>query len=85
MEHIWVPHSPDLNPSDFFCGAMPKKNVYKNNPQTVQELKAEITQFIRIPNEMCQQVIENFAVRLNACMNQNGGHIKHFIHCRNQC
>ena len=32
-----------------------------------------------------QRVVENFAVRLNACMNRNGGHIEHFIHCRDQC
>ena len=84
--HLWAPHSPDLNPLDFFLWGYAKENVYKNNPQTVQELKAEITQFIRrIPNDMCQRVVENFAVRLNACMNRNGGHIEHFIHCRDQC
>ena len=70
----------------FFLWGYAKENVYKNNPKTVQELKAEITQFIRrIPNEMYQRIVENFAVRLNACMNQNGGNIEDFIHCTDQC
>ena len=32
-EHIWAPHSPDLNPLDFFCGAMPKKMFTKIIPK----------------------------------------------------
>jgi hypothetical protein len=72
-ENIWAPHSPDLNPLDFFLWGYAKDNVYQNNPQTVQELKNEITQFIRrIPREMCERVIGNFSVRLNACLNRNG-------------
>ena len=80
-EHIWAPHSPDLNPLEFFLWGHAKDNVYRNNPQTDQNLKHEVAQFVRnIPRDMCHRVIENFAVRLNACMNRNGGHIEHIIH-----
>ena len=54
--------------------------MYRNNPQTVQDLKREVAQFITtIPEDMYHRVIENFAVRLNACMNRNGGHIEHIM------
>ena len=80
-QHIWAPHSPDLNPLDFFLWGYAKDNVYRHNPVTVQDLKQEITQFIRrIPEDICQRVVENFAVRLNACKNKNGGHIEHIVH-----
>ena len=66
---------------EFFLWVYAKDNVYSNNPQTVQDLKREVAQFITtIPEDMCHSVIENFAVRLNACMNRNGGHIEHIIH-----
>lgn len=72
----------------FFPGFTPSvdlgsDNACRNNPEAIQELKAEVTHFTRrIPNEMCQRFTDNFAVRLNACMNRRVGHIEHFTHYR---
>ena len=64
----WSAHSPDLNPPDFYLWGYLKDNVYGNNPQTIAELKAEITATIRaIPREECGRVIENLARRIQVC------------------
>ena len=79
-DHEWAPHSPDLNPLDFFLWGYAKDHVYANNPTTTQELKEAITTFVRgIPQDMCKRVINNFAVRLNECLNRRGAHIEHVL------
>lgn len=43
-------------------------NVYKNNPQTIQELKTNIEDVIReIDPQLCRNVIENFVKRIEVC------------------
>ena len=56
----WAPHSPDLNPPDFYLWGYLKDNVYTNNPQTIPDLKAAIAAKIRvIPREECVRLIQN--------------------------
>jgi len=46
-----------------------KNMVYGNNPQTIPDLKAASTAAIRaIPREECGKVIENFARRIQMCL-----------------
>ena len=48
------PHSPNLNPPDFYMWGYIKDSVYGNNSQTIPDLKAVITAAIRaIPREEC--------------------------------
>ena len=76
----WAPHSPDLNPPDFYLWGYLKDNVYQNNPQTIGELKATITAKIReIPNEECVRVIDNFARRMQVCLQRRGAHLEHIL------
>ncbi len=76
----WAPHSPDLNPPDFYLWGYLKDRVYENNPQTIPELKEAITQKIRaIPKQECVRVIDNFARRLQVCLQQDGGHLEHIL------
>ena len=76
----WAPHSHDLNPPDFYLWGYLKDNVYRNNPQIIQELKQAITFQIRqIPREECARVIENFARRLEVCRQRGGGHLEHIL------
>jgi hypothetical protein len=79
-EPEWSPHSPDLNPPDFYLWGFLKDNVYRNNPQTIPELKEAITQEINaITKEECIKVIDNFARRTQVCLQQNGGHLEHIL------
>ena len=41
----WSPNSPDLNLLDFFLLGYCKNNVFKNNLQTLEELKTEVENF----------------------------------------
>ena len=79
-EPEWSPHSPDLNPQISTCGGFLKDYVYRNNPQTIPELKEAITQNINvIPKEGCIRVINNFARRIQVCLQPNGGHLDHIL------
>ena len=57
----WAPHSPDLNPPDFFLWGFLKDNIYHDNPLTIAALKAAIAEKIQaIKQEDCGRVINNF-------------------------
>ena len=76
----WAPHSPDLNPPDFYLWVYLKDNVYRKKPQTIGELKAAITgKIIEIPKEECFRVIDNFARRMQVCLQRCGGHLEHIL------
>ncbi|KAK7090080.1 hypothetical protein V1264_009928 [Littorina saxatilis] len=74
----WPP--PDLNPPDFYLWGFLKDNVYRNNPQTITELKRAITTTIRgISQQECVRVIDNFARRVQVCLQRRGGHLEHVL------
>ena len=69
-----------LEPPRFLSVGYLKDNVYENNPQTIGELKAAITGKIRqIPEEECVRVIDNFARRLQVCLQRRGQHLEHIL------
>jgi len=71
----WSPHSPDLDPPDFYMWGYLKDRVYGNNLQTIPDLKVAITAAIRaIPREECGRVIENFARRIQMCLQRREAH-----------
>ena len=76
----WASHSPDLNPPDFYLWGYLKDNVYQDNPQTIPELKTAITTKIRtVSREECVRVIDNFACRIQVCLQRRSGHLEHII------
>ena len=78
LDVIWAPHSPDMSPPDFYLWGHLKDNVYEDAPQSIAELKAAITRKMRaIPREECIRVINNFARRIQVCLQRNGGHMEH--------
>ena len=76
----WSPYSPDLNPPDFYLWGYFKDRVYANNPQSIPDLKATITAAIRvIPGEECGRVIQNFARRIQECLQRRGAHFEYIF------
>lgn len=76
----WAPHSPDLNPPDFYLWGYLKDRVYKDNPRTIPDLKEAITREIQaISKEECCRVMNHFARRIQVCLQQNGSHLEHII------
>ena len=73
----WSPHSPDLAPLHFFFWGAAKAEVYKEKPCSLRQLKQAVESFTQsVTTDTCRRVIENFAVRINACANPNGAHIE---------
>ena len=79
-EPEWAPHSPDLNPPDFYLWGLLKDRVYESKPQTIPELKVAITQMIEsISRDECGRVNENFARRVQVCLQRRGAHLEHVL------
>ena len=76
----WPPHSPDLNPLDFFLWGHLKAKVYNPPPTTLQELKRAIRrEASKIDTETCEAVIRNFRTRFLAVKRKRGGHVEHVL------
>lgn len=73
----WPAYSPDLNPCDFFLWGYLKDNVYKSQPQTINELKASIqTKINDIGVDMLERVVNSFEKRVRSCIVAEGGHFE---------
>ena len=83
-DFVWSPYSPDLNPLDFFLWGHLKDMVYRECPQTIQELNDLIVDNIqRIDQDkaLCRIVVGHFRMRLNVCRERG---VRHLEHCK-QC
>jgi len=80
FEITWPPRSPDLTAPDFFLYGYLKDRVYRNNPRTIQQLKANIREEIEgISQETLRQVMIHALERARQCEEQNGGYLKDVI------
>ncbi|KAJ4427332.1 hypothetical protein ANN_24952 [Periplaneta americana] len=78
--NLWPPRSPDLTTPDFFLWGYLKDRVYATRPQTLDDLKHNITQEIQaIDNRVLQRVASNMERRVELCLMQNGGHFQHLL------
>jgi len=65
---------------DFYMWVYLKDRVYGNNVQTIPVLKATTAAAIRaIPREECGRVIQNFARRIQMCLQRRGAHFEHIF------
>ena len=79
-DQIWPPHSPDLNPLDFYLWGYLKSVVYQNRPRTTEELKRNIKREVRrIRGDVLMSVIENFLCRLQYVHGKQGAWIEHVM------
>ena len=73
----WSPHSPDLAPLDLLFWGAAKGEVYEEKPCSLRQLKQAVESFTQsVTTDTRRRVIENFAVRINACANRSGAHIE---------
>lgn len=76
-EFQWPAHSPDLNPLDFFLWGHVEAIVLKRNPKTTRHLQRIVQEEIEKVNcnlPLLSKVIDNFQKRIDACIEQDGGH-----------
>ena len=74
----WPPRSPDLNPMDYFFWGYLKYKVYQHKISTLENLREIIRSEIKLlPREMLQAAIEDIWKRLDAVVENDGGHIEY--------
>ena len=77
---IWPPRSPDLSVLDFYLWGPTKQKVYRNKPQSLQDLRDNILHQIEaITKEEIHRVFENLKRRINVCINEFGGHFQQLL------
>lgn len=80
MDHPWAPHSPDLNPLDFFLWGHLKDKMSGEQFETLDELKNRVQQLARaVTTQQCEDTIHHFVYRLTSCLERGGGHFEHFF------
>jgi hypothetical protein len=76
----YPPRSPDLTPLDFYLWGHVKEMVYKENPQTINQLKSAITCTIEnINSEIPKRVFNNLKKRAQTCIDVQGRHFEHLL------
>ena len=77
----WPPHSPDLNPLDFFLWEFIEDKVYDPKPQRLDELKATYCsrEIRKITASTCQNVIGNFQRRMTLLRQKAVRHLEHVL------
>jgi hypothetical protein len=70
---IWPPRSPDISLPDFFPWGTMKNSVYSKNPDTIDELKMAITEYIRnVDSAILNTVFENTVQHVSKCLETGG-------------
>ena len=74
------PCSPDLTAPDIFLWGYLKGKVYTNKPRTIQKLKTNIREEMRVLGpEILRKVMENALERVRQIEANNGHHLKDII------
>jgi hypothetical protein len=77
---LWPPTSPDLSHTDFILWGPQKGQVYKMDPHTLEELKANIrTQIAQITCALLHAVSTNIIQRILAYTGVGGVHFEHLL------
>ncbi len=77
---LWPPRSPDLSIPDFYLWGYLKSVVYVNNPQTIEQLKQNITDAINaIPVATLKKVFRNAVRRARICVSEAGHHFQQLL------
>jgi len=73
----WAPHSPDLNPLDFFTWGYMKSKVYRPCPTAMDTLKLRIEEEVnRIPSDMIRRAQVSVSKRAHLYVQNNGGYFE---------
>src|SRR6218665_661467 len=78
---MWPPNSPDLNPVDYAVwGALQQMVYHHRSFTTVDQLKETIvTEWTKLSQCFIDRAIDQWRRRLQCVVQQQGGHIEHFM------
>ena len=82
---MWPPSSPDLAPNDYSFWGRAQDYMYHRRPQTFEELKQALIDFIETFNEDdIRRMVQNIRRRAKLCLNYcDGGTFEHLIKKKN--
>ena len=73
----WPARSPDLNPLDFAFWGMAMQKVYKDNPQSIDDLMECVENFFySLPEEIVRKSVANILKRAELCVKNKGSHFE---------
>lgn len=78
----WPARSPDLTPLDFYLWGDVKRIVYKQESNTVQELRQKIISAFEVVKEnhfALSRLKDNLMRRAELCQQEGGGHFEHLL------
>ena len=75
---LWPPNSPDLNPVDYRIWGILQERVYRKSVKDVDELKLRLA-WSSIQQSVIDQAIDQWRIRLNACVKAKGKHFEHML------
>jgi len=74
----WPPNNPDLNPVDYEVWGVLQQRVYHGRIRDVDHLKQRLIEEWRcLDQNITDQAVRQWRVRLRACVRANGGHFEH--------
>jgi hypothetical protein len=77
---LWPPNSPDLNPVDYRIWGFMQERVYRRPVNSVEELKKRLLEvWSKMEQCVVDEAIDQWRIRLNACVNANGKHFEHLL------
>ena len=47
IDHEWFPHSPDLNPLDFWLWGAAKQTIFADKPKSLDDIKQNVIHYIQ--------------------------------------
>jgi len=76
---MWSPNSPNMNSVDYaIWGALQQRVYHQRQFKTVEELKrAIVTEWQKLSQRFIDNSINKWRRRLEAVINNSGGHIEH--------
>lgn len=76
--YLWPPNSPDLNPVDYKIWSLLQDRVYRTAIRDVEHLKQRLVEeWSRIDQAIIDHAVNDWRVRLRACVSSAGGHFEH--------
>ena len=76
--HSWAPHSPDLNPLDYYVWVVLKESEFKPTPSTIDELSDKIkSSCASLALEEMMRAQLDLLRRARHCIELDGSHFKH--------
>lgn len=75
---LWPPNSPDLNPVDYKIWSVMQERVYKSRISDIAHLRQRLVEeWAAFDHSIIEQAVQQWRVRLRACVEAEGGHFEH--------